>query len=546
MDDYQTEEPVKQFDVIVVGSGTGLVAALKAQLSGADVLVIEKSKFVGGTTAVSGGGMWLPNSAPVIKQSGRTPQPELKQYIRRVAGDHVPQELIEKFLDTAPTIVEFFEQETRLNCQLSGYHDYHPEFDGSDMENGRMVEPEYLDTGPLKDILDDVRISPHHSEMLTMKDTLQQSGGMAKQTKDSRPRSEPAKLARGRALIAALYEACLEAGVEVKTDTAAVDLIHNNNTVCGLVTDTGQAKIEFHSEAVIIAAGGMEWDSEMCKNFLRGPFYNPASPPHNEGKGIKMGMSVGAKLGNMNELWGYPTAHVNGEEWEDGTPLYRTFRERGLPHIIMVNEFGERFCNEAGNYNDLIKSFHEFDPGIYGYRNVPAYAIFDSQFRKKYPILTLSPSDKDPEWLTRAATVGELATETGINSSQLQHTVEKFNGFVKRGRDPEYNRGESEFDRKIGDPQQDPPNFGSIKEEPFYAIEIYPGGFGTKGGLVTTPKAEVLSANDGKIPGLYASGNSTAHVMGMGYTGGGATLGPNVVFAYLAGNNAAQYNRQGN
>ncbi|MFT4947838.1 MAG: 3-oxosteroid 1-dehydrogenase [Natronomonas sp.] len=254
-----------------------------------------------------------------------------------------------------------------------------------------------------------------------------------------------------------------------------------------------------------------------------------------------MGMEVGAKLGNMNEAWWCPAGHVPGEEWEDGSPLYRILlAERTLPGTMMVNEDGQRFCNESGNYVDLGKTFREFDPHEYDYANLPAYVVFDDSARERYALLTVMPDQDDPEWLVSAETLEELAEKKGIDPEGLREQVDRFNEYAREGADPEYHRGESAHDRRTGDGETDHPNLGPLDEPPFYAIDVHAGSLGTKGGLVTTPQAEVVDLDEDPIPGLYAASNSTAHVMGIGYAGGGGTVGPNVVFGSLAGESAAE------
>lgn len=176
--------------------------------------------------------------------------------------------------------------------------------------------------------------------------------------------------------------------------------------------------------AVVITTGGMEWNEPMTEDFLRGPLRAPASPPGNVGDGIEMGMELGADLGNMNEAWWYPTAHVPGETWPDGSPFYRMVSSaRTNPGSIIVNDRGDRFCNESGVYHDMPKRFHVFDQETYEYGNLPAFAIFDHGFRRKYPAVTVQPGDDDPEWLAVAESIGALASELGIDPGGLERTV---------------------------------------------------------------------------------------------------------------------------
>lgn len=546
-------------DVVVVGSGgAGLVAALAARPS--DVLVVEKAPTIGGTTAVSGGGLWLPNSRPVVDAVGRQPPEQVEAYIRRVAGDRVAEDLIETFVDLAPDVVDFIEAETNLAFQFAGYPDYHTDW-AEASDDGNMIEPTVFDGSRLGADLDDVRADPHH-ELPVPASEVYEAGGHAKFPKVAdfetlQRRAEAGKLATGRALVAGLYEGCLDAGVQFETDTAGRELVVDGDDVVGLVAERDGEERTIEAGAVVIAAGGIDWDEDMRENFLRGPVDAPMTPPSVEGDGVKLGMDVGAKLGNMNEAWWFPASRAHGQHWEDGSPLYKMNWGRTLPGSIFVNEAGERFCNEAGNYHDLTKTFHDFDPGRYGPRNVPAYMVVDQQYRDRYQLLAgdsdddtvgwrdqrlgegaASLNEQTPDELAAGETLRALAEVIGVDPDGLEATVERFNEHARDGEDPEFGRGQTAYDNFVGDPDTDHPNLGPLDEPPFYAIEVYSGIIGTKGGLVTRPDGAVLDVHEEPIPGLFAASNSTAHVMGMGYAGAGATLGPNVVFGYQAGRHA--------
>ena len=538
----------RETDVIVVGSGgSALVAALTAQRD-ADVLVLEKAPVIGGTTAVSGGGLWLPNSPPIVDAAGKIPREDVKTYLSRIVGDHIPEALVDTFLDTAPDVVEFIEDETALEFQVTGYPDYHQHMAGASPK-GHMIEPALFDGTRLGGAVDDIRDDPHHPLPVTVME-IYNSGGHARfaQVADFDEliqRAEDGLLATGNALIAGLYEACLDSGVAFEMDAPARELVTEGDRVVGVIADIDDEAVPVRADAVVIAAGGIEWNEELCKNFLRGPMTAPATPPYSDGDGVTMGMAVGAKTGNMNEAWWFPTGRVPGEQWEDGSPLYRmVWGPRTLPGSILVNKNGNRFCNEAANYHDLVKTMHTFRPDEYGYENIPAYSIMDSEYRREYRILSLGPDDDDPDWLTRAETIEELAEELAIDAQTLVETVSRFNEHARNHEDPAFGRGRDEYDTFVGDPEAPHPNLAPVDDPPFYALEIHPGCIGTKGGLVTSNDGSVLSVDEEPIPGLFASSNSTRHVMGMGYAGAGATLGPNVVFGHLAGRSAAEYASQ--
>lgn len=539
----------RETDVLVVGSGgSGLVAALRASES-AEVLVLEKAPGIGGTTAVSGGGLWLPNSRPIVDAGAGVPREDVRTYMRQIVGDRIPDDFIETFLDTAPELVDYLEAETALEFQATGFPDYHVDMEGAS-EEGHMVEPSLFDSNRLGEAADDVRDDPHHPLPATTKEVYE-SGGHARFSQvadfdELEARAEDGLMSTGNALIAGLYEACLDRGVTFETEAPAKRLVSEGQgageRVVGAVAEIDGEEVRIRAGAVVLATGGIEWNEEMVENFLRGPMTGPATPPYSEGDGVEMGMSVGANLGNMNEAWWFPTAHIPGEEWEDGSPIYRmVWGPRTLPGSIMVNESGERFTDEAGNYHDLGKVLHDFDPTEYEYENIPAFAIMDQSYRDRYRILSVGPEDDDPDWLTTAETLEGLAEQLGIDADGLVQTVTTFNEHAREHEDPEYQRGQNAYDHFVGDPQAEHPNLAPLDEPPYYAIEIEPGSIGTKGGLVTTTDGEVLAVDDDMIPGLFAASNGTRHVMGIGYAGAGATLGPNAVFGYRAGRSAAEY-----
>jgi succinate dehydrogenase/fumarate reductase flavoprotein subunit len=547
-------------DVVVVGSGgAGLVAALAAQPS--DVVVVEKAPKVGGTTAVSGGGLWLPNSRPVVDAVGRQPPEQVEAYVRRVSGGRVADDLVETFVDLAPDVVEFVEARTNLEFQFAGYPDYHTDWEEAS-DDGNMIEPTVFDGARLGADLDDVRADPHH-ELPVPASEVYEAGGHAKFPKvadvdELEQRAREDKLATGRALVAGLYEGCLEAGVTFQLGTAGRELVTDGDAVVGLVAERDGERLAIEAGAVVVAAGGIDWDEELREHFLRGPVDAPMTPPSVEGDGLRMGMDVGAAIGNMNEAWWFPASRAHGQHWEDGSPLYKMNWGRTLPGSLFVNEDGERFCNEAGNYHDLAKAFHDFDPERYGPRNLPAYMVVDQRYRDRYQLLAGDATEEGAGWrdqrlgdgsaeslnertpaeLAAGETLRELAAVVGVDPDGLEATVERFNEHAREGEDPEFGRGQTAYDRFVGDPDTDHPNLGPLDEPPFYAIEVYSGIIGTKGGLVTGTDGAVLDVHGAPIPGLFAASNSTAHVMGMGYAGAGATLGPNVVFGYQAGRHA--------
>jgi succinate dehydrogenase/fumarate reductase flavoprotein subunit len=245
-----------------------------------------------------------------------------------------------------------------------------------------------------------------------------------------------------------------------------------------------------------------------------------------------MAQAVGADVANMAEAWIYPGAVIPGEEHE-GHPVSRwVMAERTLPHVILVNKAGQRFANEAQNYHDLGKSF--VDPA-----NLPCWSIMDSQYRSKYPLLTMLPGDPDPDWLTKADSLPELAAAAGIDAEGLTAAVTRWNEMVAQGKDADFGRGEGGYERWLGDPETENPNLGTLSEPPYYALPVHAHTAGTNGGPKTNSKGEVLRPDGTSISGLYAAGNVMANIAGPSYYGGGGTIGTGMTWGYLCGISAA-------
>jgi succinate dehydrogenase/fumarate reductase flavoprotein subunit len=540
----------RQTDVVVIGSGTGLSAALSASEAGAEVLVLEKSPYIGGTTAVSGGGSWAPNSKPVVEAMGETPKEDLMTYLRKVTGGRTPENKLERFVDREADVFDTIDEITPLEFIFAGGpSDYHAEFEGGSRE-GRMIVPDLYDGDRLGEKQANVRESPHFPLPVTFADIEKQAGSSTVFATrgdfgEIAERMENNLMGGGTALIAGLYEALLNRGVEFELESPAKELVRDGERIVGVIAEIDGEETYIQAASVIIAAGGLEWDEELRENFLPGPLPGPASTPYNEGDGIKMGAETGAKLGNMSDAFWFPTHAIPGETWEDGSPLHRLANSRQLPGCIVVNKDGRRFGDETTSYNDFGKTLYEFDPHDFEFSNVPAFEIMDHGFRSEYAIEgQVLPEDDLPEWVTKGETIDHLAEKLGIDPNGLKETIETYNEYAAEGRDPEFHSGELPYSQEKGDPEAEHPNLAPLDEPPYYGVEIQPGTIGTKGGLVTDVDAAVLNYKNESIPGLYASSNSAAHIMGLGYAGGGATVGPNIVFGWIAGENAAKTARE--
>ena len=344
-------------------------------------------------------------------------------------------------------------------------------------------------------------------------------------------------------MVGRLLKACLDRGIEPRTCCEVERLLIEDRRVVGVALAGGE-EIRA-SQGVVIATGGFEWDAEMRQAFLRGPMDAPASPPTAAGKGLALAMSAGAKLGNMTQAWWAPTLAPPGREWAGGQQRAEpVLIERTVPHSLMVNRAGQRFCNEAANYSALAGAFHQFDPQSYDYPNLPAWLVFDSDYVERYPIGTRLPHEPVPDWVPRADTLGELAQQLGIDADALEATVERFNTHAREGHDPDFERGTSAYDHFYGDRSREGTavTLGPVGRAPFYAVEIHMGLLGTNGGARTDGAASILGHDGEAIPGLFGAGNAIACPTGGIYAGAGGTLGPALTFGYIAGRSAARAN----
>jgi len=533
-------------DVLVVGSGAaGLPAAIMAHDNGARVVVIEKSDLVGGTTACSGGGWWIPNNHHNIEKGVIDSREKALQYTKPLTKGRAADELIETYIDTAPEMLKYMEDNAGLRVEISIMPDYHPELPGGhDGENSRTLLPDIFDTNELGEHKATLRPNPTQPLPMKNSEMVQWKAIAMPQRIDwdlMARRIGEGIVGFGTALAGFLYKGCLDRGIEPILNTCALELVMEGSEVIGLRAQKDEKDLFIRAgKGVILACGGFEWNEQLKKAFLPGPVTHMNSVPYNEGDGLKMAMAVGADLSNMSECWGWVSAKVPGEEYS-GKPMSRgILTERNVPHSIMVNKKGKRFVNEAANYNTMFKNLWFMDENTMEYLNLPCWIITDQQFRDKYALTTIMPGEDAPPWLDQADTLGELANGVGVDPEVLAATVDKWNQYVAANDDPDFHRGLSVYDSLWGDPEQKPnPAMGTIEKPPFYALPVHCGCLGTKGGPRTNTNAQVISVFGEVIEGLYAAGNAMASVCGPAYWGGGATIAPAMTFGYIAGRHAA-------
>ncbi len=523
-------------DVVVLGTGgAGLTAALTAAVAGASVAVYEKAKTVGGTTAVSGGIVWIPahNRMPGHKLT----VDDAMSYLRAQSFSAMDDGLVETFVRTGPEMLDFVEAQTDLRFEIAeGFPDYKPELPGGQPSGGRSLNAVPYDLKNVGEWRDRITSFPaDFSNVGIDAETRARIHASVDNQSDD-------LCAAGAALIAGLLKGLLDKGVVPHTNARAVELIADPLGILGVRIDLLDRTVQVQAHrGVILACGGFEWDASLVGAFLRGPMHGAVSPPNNTGDGLRMAMAHGADLANMGEAWWVPIVQIPGDTI-DGHPRSRSVRlERTRPRSIIVNRTGRRFANEAGEYNSMAGAFHYLDPRA-GYVNDPAWIIFDSVHLKRYGFLGVEPDDPVPDWFSPSADLAELGAKTGIEPDGLAHTVELWNHNVTAGSDPEFGRGSSAYDGYWGDERATTlagKTLGPIDTAPYYAVPVSVGAMGTKGGPRTDRDGRIRHVRGTTIPGLYAAGNAMAGVTGKAYGGAGGTLGPAMVFGYRAGYAAA-------
>ncbi|MFL6171545.1 MAG: 3-oxosteroid 1-dehydrogenase [Marmoricola sp.] len=551
------------WDVVVVGAGgAGMTAALAAARHGLKTVLIEKSAYFGGSTARSGGGVWIPGNY-AIQAAGEVDPGDAEAsrlYLESIVGDKVPAVRRETYLSRGPELMDFVKENTPLVFKwVPEYADYLPEAPGG-RPRGRTVEPVPLDARFLGEELD--RLHPPYGKapanlIITQADFRKISLGM-------RSLKGPLTLikatlmrlltlllgkkmyAMGNAIAIGLRKGLADAGVPVEYETELTDLIIENGRVVGVrVLRDGVTSELRAAKGVILGSGGFEKNLEMREKYQPQPTSVDwtTGAPSNQGGGILAGIAAGAEIDLMDDAWWGPTIPLPNGPWF-------CLAERNLPGSIIVNAAGNRYMNEALPY---VEATHEIYKGeASGVTHVPSWMIIDQRYRNRYLFAGLGPRQPFPgRWLKdgvicKASSLDALAEQIGVPAHALTATVERFNGFATTGVDEDFHRGESAYDKYYSDPTVKPnPSLHTIDQAPFYAVKIVPGDLGTKGGLVTDERARVLRADGSVIKGLYAAGNCSSAVMGNTYAGPGATIGPAMTFGYLAALDIAGNEKQG-
>jgi 3-oxosteroid 1-dehydrogenase len=525
-------------DVLVAGSGAaGLTAALAAAVAGSGVLLVERGEQLGGTSALSGGRVWVPGNH---LQHGDSLAAGAK-YLAGLYSGRYP-EMTAAVLQSGPDMLRFVEQHSAHRfAACPGYPDYDPGRAGA-TDGGRALDMMPIDTRQLTPLAAGILRPPGYLPMSFAEwDRWRYPDGFDWDLLHERDRT--GVRANGMALVAGLLDGVVRAGVQVRTGTRLTGF---RDGVAELTHDGQVSPVTVG--AVILATGGFDWDQELRVIYQPAAQRASGAPPTNTGDGLRIAADAGAGLDNLAEGWWMPMLAIPGETLL-GEQFYRSLiRERGLPRQIMVNAAGRRFVNEALPYNEIGKALHrelnhgELNHGEPDHGQVgPVHLIFDEGYRARYPMPGVPGDGPVPDWVARSRTLAELAARIGASTVALAETVRRWNASCAAGSDPEFGRGEGAYQRFCGDPRVTPnPGLGPLDQPPFYAVEVLAGTIGTKGGPVTDTDGQVLRADGSPIPGLYAAGNVAAFWTADGYPGPGATLAAAMTMGYRAGRHAGR------
>ncbi len=558
-----------EYDTIVLGAGAaGMTVAAVAAAEGLRVLLIEKSAQVGGTTATSGGMVWIPANAKMAKAGIEDTVEQAQLYLRHCVPGSFNEHLRSTFLARADAAIAYLERNTSVRfAPVANYPDYYPDLPGA-TRGGRVLEPVAFDGRTLGQNFRRLR-RPLPELMLF--------GGMMVDRADiphfrnaGRSFFSAARVARliarygwqrlfadrgtslylGNALAARLLHSLLRLNVELALNTEVAGLIYASGKVAGVTimrvrnAEAGRKDIRA-SKGVVLATGGFSQDPQMRARYLpAGAGILSAACSSITGDGLRLGMAAGGRMceENAENAFWTPVSRFTRRDGSQGV-FPHTVTDRGKPGVIAVNRSGRRFTNEAQSYHEFVQAMFRGDndgPCI------PAYLICDRQFLWRYGLGAVKPFALSPRehvrsgYLVRGQTIGALASALGIDAEPLAATLARYNEGARHGIDPEFGRGGNAYQRYLGDADHKPnPCVAPIEQPPFYAVAIYPGDLGTAAGLLTDENGRVLDGGGTPVGKLYACGNDMNSIMNGAYPGPGITLGPALTFGYLAAKHMA-------
>lgn len=553
-----------EVDLLAVGSGAASMSgALRAHDLGLSALICERSERYGGSTAMSGGVCWIPNNPQMAQRGIPDDREAALRYLDEITQGEVERDRLEAYVDGSLRMLEWFEERTHVRFDaLEHYTDYYAEAPGG-RPGGRSMDSSAFDGRQLGEALRQARM-PHPQALVMGRMSITPREAHTILRNDLRGRlllmwrlltyalrrgkrryARDPRMTAGNALVGRLRRSLLDRDVPLWLQCPVRELIVEGSRVVGAAVEREGSlqRIRAH-HGVLLGAGGFEKNAEIRRRYQQHPIGADWAAGHegNLGDGLRMGMELGAEVALLEHAWWTPVTLVPREKH-----AWVLVVEKSLPGSIFVNARGERFVNEAEPYVDVVVDMYAADDGQ-GLA-VPCWMIFDATFRQRYPVGPVAPGYAAPDsrisrrlregFLRRADTLAELAERIGVSAEGLQRTVARFNPMAVAGVDEDFGRGEQLSDRYYSDHRVEPnPCLAPIERPPYYAIPVYPGDLGTKGGLLTDAGARVLRPDGRPIEGLYAAGNTAASIMGRTYPGAGGTIGPALCFGMIAAESA--------
>lgn len=550
-------------DVIVVGSGAaGLSCAITAKKRGLDVVVIEKEPVFGGTTALSGGVLWIPLGPHGRQQNPADTREAVRRYMMEETGAFYDKAAVEAFMDNAPKMVQFFERETAMQFVPTLYPDYHPDVPGG-VDVGRSILAKPFDIRELG--ADMARLKPplktitfigmmFNSSNADLKHFFQATKSLtsflyvarrlATHLKELALYRRGIQVTSGNALAARLARSALDLGIPILTSTPAKSLLMDCEAVRGVRSHNTTF---FARHGVVLACGGFPHDvkriAQAYPHVARGHQHLSPTPTGNTGDGVALAEQAGgvADIRFKDSAAWMPVSKVDYGHGEVG--VFPHLLDRYKPGVIGVLKNGRRFTNESNSYHDvgaaMIEACRDMD-------ETAMWLVCDKTTLAKYGLGFVKPAPMPigkflrNGYLVQGKTLAELAENCGIDPAGLEQTVKDYNVGAVKGEDPAFGRGRTSFNRYLADPAHQPnPCVAPVQEGPFYAVKVIMGDLGTFDGVRTSVVGEVLRRDGSPIAGLYAVGNDRASIMGGNYPGAGITHGPNMTFGFVTAHHIA-------
>ncbi len=555
-------------DVLVIGAGAGgLSTAIVAKKAGLDVIVIEKADFFGGTTAFSGGVLWIPNNH-LGKAQNSGDSPDLaRTYLRAEAGKHYNAPAVDAFLENGPKMVEFFERETCVKFVPTLYPDYHPDAPGG-LAIGRSILAAPFDIRelgadmkrlrpPLKTITfigmmfnsSNADLKHFFNATRSLTSFIYVAKRLGTHMREMMMYRRGTQVTSGNALAARLAKSALDLGIPIVTGVAARQLLKEKDRITGVLASGAQGEFRIDARrGVVLASGGFSHDTQRLReaypHVKRGGEHFSPVPDSNTGDSLRMAEAVGGQVDiclQAAAAW-MPVSKVPTGDGE--FTAFPHLLDRYKPGIIGVDVAGRRFTNESNSYHDVGEAMINNDATR---SQTAMWLVCDARTLGKYGLGFAKPSPMPlgtllrNGYLLKGRTLAELALKAGIDGPGLEQTVERYNQGASVGKDVEFGRGTTAFNRFLADPQHKPnPCVAPIGAGPYYAVKLVMGDLGTFDGLRTSTVGEVLDQKNSPIPGLYAVGNDRASIMGGNYPGAGITLGPIMTFGFITGRHLAK------